>query len=1014
MALIRVFGHKIVFYLIRSRSLFIIYLQIFIMGKFFALLLTFFALTNLTAQEIIPSKVVQQHQSFAQFESHTVFTNSTRNNLVLPEEVSEFNVLQLDKTALRKLITGADQNISFKLPVNDREELDLQLVENSLEGLIVRESNGNRQVKFNPGRHYQGVIKGRPGSLVALSFFEDDVMGFISDPRTTGNLVVGKMQDKSGDFIVYRDDKVLAKLPLECGTQDNAQSYTQDELFHDHAERALTDCVKMYFEVDYNIFTNKGGMTPTINYITGLYNQVKTLYNNESINTVVSEIFVWSTTSPYNGTSSSTMLNQFLAYRNGFNGNIAMLLSYGASGGIAYVNTLCNSNPDYRMGFSSIGSTYSTVPTYSWSVEVVTHEFGHLLGSQHTHACVWNGNNTAIDGCYTTEGGCANPGIPSGGGTIMSYCHLTSTGINFTKGFGTQPGNIIRSKVTAATCLSACPGSPTPSCTDGIQNGQETGVDCGGPSCPPCPTGCTTNSGTLTIVLDNYPSETTWNIKNASGVILYSGGPYSAVGGTVTVPLCLPNACYTFNIFDSYGDGICCAYGNGSYNVVVNGSSVASGGQFTTSQTKSFCINTSSGSSCTDGIKNGQETGVDCGGPTCPPCPATCTDGIKNGQETGVDCGGPTCPPCPATCSDGIQNGQETGVDCGGPTCPPCAATCTDGIKNGQETGVDCGGPTCPPCPPSCTDGIQNGQETGVDCGGPTCPPCAATCTDGIQNGQETGVDCGGPTCPPCPTSGETTLGAYYFETGWDGWIDGGDDAIRYSGPRSFEGSYSISLRDNSGVESSMTSPAYAATSYAALKVEFNFYAYSMEVGEDFWLQFSNNGGSTWTTVATWINGTQFNNNTFYYTTKTINKSVYGFTNNSKFRIVCDASTNSDLVYIDAVKVKGLATAAMPGENTESMLALSSIFEDEIEGIKVFPNPVRSSLNILMPIEREGAAVVNLYDVMGRKVISQAVADGENKIGLDVSALRSGFYVVSVMVDGEITHTEKVSVINGD
>jgi len=54
----------------------------------------------------------------------------------------------------------------------------------------------------------------------------------------------------------------------------------------------------------------------------------------------------------------------------------------------------------------------------------------------------------------------------------------------------------------------------------------------------------------------------------------------------------------------------------------------------------------------------------------------------------------------PPTCNDGIQNGQETGVDCGGPTCPPCEAapTCTDGIQNGQETGVDCGGPTCPPC----------------------------------------------------------------------------------------------------------------------------------------------------------------------------------------------------------------------------------------------------------------------------------------------------------------------------
>ncbi|MEM3399272.1 MAG: thrombospondin type 3 repeat-containing protein [Candidatus Micrarchaeia archaeon] len=47
----------------------------------------------------------------------------------------------------------------------------------------------------------------------------------------------------------------------------------------------------------------------------------------------------------------------------------------------------------------------------------------------------------------------------------------------------------------------------------------------------------------------------------------------------------------------------------------------------------------------------------------------TCYDGIKNQNETGVDCGGP-CEPCP-TCYDGIKNQNETGVDCGGP-CPAC------------------------------------------------------------------------------------------------------------------------------------------------------------------------------------------------------------------------------------------------------------------------------------------------------------------------------------------------------
>ena len=167
---------------------------------------------------------------------------------------------------------------------------------------------------------------------------------------------------------------------------------------------------------------------------------------------------------------------------------------------------------------------------------------------------------------------------------------------------------------------------------------------------------------------------------------------------------------------------------------------------------------------CTDGIQNGNETGIDCGGSDCPPCPTTptCTDGIQNGNETGIDCGGSDCPPCPTTptCTDGVQNGNETGVDCGGTDCPPCPTTptCTDGIQNGNETGIDCGGSDCPPCPttPTCTDGVQNGNETGVDCGGPDCPPCAVvppvpTCSDGIQNGNETGVDCGGPDCPACP-----------------------------------------------------------------------------------------------------------------------------------------------------------------------------------------------------------------------------------------------------------------------
>jgi gliding motility-associated-like protein len=85
----------------------------------------------------------------------------------------------------------------------------------------------------------------------------------------------------------------------------------------------------------------------------------------------------------------------------------------------------------------------------------------------------------------------------------------------------------------------------------------------------------------------------------------------------------------------------------------------------------------------------------------------------------------------PGTCSDGIQNQGETGIDCGGP-CAACPVSCNDGIQNQGETGVDCGGP-CAACP-TCNDGIQNGGETGIDCGGP-CTDCPVLCGDlGFEN----------------------------------------------------------------------------------------------------------------------------------------------------------------------------------------------------------------------------------------------------------------------------------------
>ena len=87
---------------------------------------------------------------------------------------------------------------------------------------------------------------------------------------------------------------------------------------------------------------------------------------------------------------------------------------------------------------------------------------------------------------------------------------------------------------------------------------------------------------TVTIVTDQYGSETTWSISDGS-VSYMVGGPYgdnttTQTPSTGTIP---SNACVTFTIEDSYGDGICCSYGNGSYTVTDGlGNIVAQGGSF--------------------------------------------------------------------------------------------------------------------------------------------------------------------------------------------------------------------------------------------------------------------------------------------------------------------------------------------------------------------------------------------------------------------------------------------------
>lgn len=96
----------------------------------------------------------------------------------------------------------------------------------------------------------------------------------------------------------------------------------------------------------------------------------------------------------------------------------------------------------------------------------------------------------------------------------------------------------------------------------------------------------------FTLKTDNYGSETTWNLKNSLGTVLYSGGPYPNSNNPAEINLTfnLPTEdCYAFTINDQYGDGICCLYGAGFYRLQLpDGTIMKQGGSFGDQETFLF------------------------------------------------------------------------------------------------------------------------------------------------------------------------------------------------------------------------------------------------------------------------------------------------------------------------------------------------------------------------------------------------------------------------------------------
>ena len=98
------------------------------------------------------------------------------------------------------------------------------------------------------------------------------------------------------------------------------------------------------------------------------------------------------------------------------------------------------------------------------------------------------------------------------------------------------------------------------------------------------------NTAYLILNTDNNGSQTTWQIRDGSNTVVASGGSYGNNQQYVS-EICLNTGCYTFTIYDSGNNGICCNNGTGSYSLGDSeGIDLITGGSFTASESTAFCL----------------------------------------------------------------------------------------------------------------------------------------------------------------------------------------------------------------------------------------------------------------------------------------------------------------------------------------------------------------------------------------------------------------------------------------
>jgi|GEM_PF-710158 len=403
-------------------------------------------------------------------EKYSILEEANINDKVLRTGVlKEYNTFLLNLNELERLYTDASNSLRLTIPHSDGSEFHVLIYKKDiLDGAFLVNTEKGLENDLDFGIHYSGKLEDDTNSLAAFSFYKNCMFGLIATKKGNFNIVFlrDEKNGPSNNYVLYNDRDLTIDNNFHCNSEE-LPSVIENITNVPKNEDEVCRTVTQYLECDYSMYKDNGySVQNTVSWTTGMFNVMSSIYTREQVDIKISEIFVWTSNDNYPVSSANDALKAFGNLRkDDFKGNIAHLLSTRPenNGGIGWVNVLCKKyipQLSYgRFAYSNIDDSYSNLPLWSWTINAITHETGHNLGSRHTHWCGWElspGNFGPIDHCFVSEPNngtqCYTGPIQPITGTIMSYCHVSGN-VNLNAGLGILPGNIIRSTIAKATCL---------------------------------------------------------------------------------------------------------------------------------------------------------------------------------------------------------------------------------------------------------------------------------------------------------------------------------------------------------------------------------------------------------------------------------------------------------------------------------------------------------------------------------------------------------------------------------